>query len=336
MFINLRLFKVCFLILGLIGCDQASELKDQVDSVNPERKPINTSILGTNAFIAENRYGSASRQFNEIQETLKLNQVRVLQQWNDAVQPTRTSPIFYGFFDEVISSLPAGMDALVVITGIPSWMNDPANWINGNPRDTWVELWLKPNIERYGRNRKIIAWQLWNEPNMLANPDNTIMEFAAQPKNYVSFMSSAAPVVRSGSGAAVLNAATTAINQNYPQTIEYNESLVTEGILNFVDIFAIHYYGRQFENVVRNGGVQDFVNGLGRPVWVTESGAQGVGEQLKYGEQVWNFLTDKMPPIERIYQYQFAESTDPTVTYGLKNASPDTPISDLYVYLRDR
>jgi hypothetical protein len=87
---------------------------------------------------------------------------------------------------------------------------------------------------------------------------------------------------------------------------------------------------------VRGGGVADFLNGLPKPIWITESGAQGVNSQLEYGERVWPFLTDKIPGIERIYQYQFAEATPADVTYGLRNLSGDLPVSDLYVHLRDR
>jgi hypothetical protein len=104
----------------------------------------------------------------------------------------------------------------------------------------------------------------------------------------------------------------------------------------FLDRWAVHYYGRQFENVRRDGGVSDFLNGLSTPIWVTESGAQGVNEQLKYGEEVWPFLREEIPSIERIYIYQFAEATPADVTYGLRNLTPGLELSDLYISFRDR
>jgi len=107
------------------------------------------------------------------------------------------------------------------------------------------------------------------------------------------------------------------------------------GASEFADVWAIHYYGKQFERVLQNGGVADFVNGLDPRIWVTESNAQGVNEQLGYGEQVWPFLIDEMPAIERIYVYQFTDATGPDQTYGLRNLSGEFPVSDLYIWLRD-
>jgi len=328
----LAAFFLCFLCC----CDQTKELKDVFDARDPDRKPINTSILGANAFVADSRFGNATQQFSEIKNSLKLKHVRILQAWTDAAQPTPSSPIFFGFFDDVLAGMPAGMDAIVVITGLPSWMSNPANWIDGDPRKTWIEKWLRPNLARYGRNGKVIAWQIWNEPNMFANPENVVMEFAGNPDAYFAMLNEGVRVVRNRSSALVVNAATTAINQNFPETINYNKELVRAGITSLVDVYAIHYYGKQFENVVRGGGVKDFVNGLGKPVWVTESGDQGVNKQLAYGEQVWNFLTDEMPSIQRIYQYQFAEASDPASSYGMRTLSGDFPVSDLYIFLKDR
>ncbi|MBN8549494.1 MAG: hypothetical protein J0M12_09280, partial [Deltaproteobacteria bacterium] len=118
------------------------------------------------------------------------------------------------------------------------------------------------------------------------------------------------------------------------ETLDYNRAMRDAGAQAFTDRWAIHYYGKQFENLER--GVKDFLNGLNVAVWVTESGAQGVNSQLAYGEQVWPFLFDKIARLERIYQYQFTEATPSDVTYGMKNLDPNFPVSDLYIFLRDR
>lgn len=137
-------------------------------------------------------------------------------------------------------------------------------------------------------------------------------------------------------GKLLLNAATTAINQNFPETRDYNRAMRDAGAVDLVDVWAVHYYGKQYENVIRSGGVADFLNGLNKPVWITESGAQGVNNQLAYAEEVWPYLQEHIDRLERIYYYQFTEATPPDTTYGLRNLSASMPVSDLYTYLRDR
>jgi hypothetical protein len=325
------------LIGGLVGCN-SSAVKDAIDLAQGiPRKDIDTSILGVNAFANDGRFGSPAAQFREVRDTLRLRYVRILFNWDDNVQPSPGSALNLSFYDDLVAALPSGIDALVVLTGAPGWMDDPANWRGGNPRATFVEEFIRPIATRYGGDGRIRGFQIWNEPNMVVNPDNITLGFATDPAAYVELLARANNVVRSvAPGKLIVSAATTAINQNYSETLDYNRGMRDAGAQEFIDVWAVHYYGRQFENVIRSGGVEEFLNGLARPIWVTESGAQGVNEQLGYGEQVWPFLVDRIANLERIYVYQFTESTPSDVTYGLRNLSGDFPVSDLYVFLRDR
>lgn len=323
--------------VGSMGCN-SSVVDDAIDLAEGiPRKDIDTSILGVNAFANDPRFGSPAAQFREVRDTLRLGFVRILFNWDDSVQPSPRSPLNLSFYDDLTAALPTGIDALIVLTGAPSWMDDPSNWRGGNPRATFVEEFLRPVVARYGRNGRVRGFQVWNEPNMTANTDNITLGVAVDPGAYVELLARAHGVVRElAPGKLVVGAATTAINQNYSETLDYNRAMRDAGAQEFLDVWAIHYYGRQFENVIRSGGVQDFLNGLSRPIWVTESGAQGVNEQLAYGEQVWPFLVDRIANLERIYIYQFTEATPSDVTYGLRNPSADFPVSDLYLALRDR
>jgi hypothetical protein len=325
------------LVPFILSCNGASGLKDVIDaSINVPRKDIDTSILGVNAFASDARFGSPATQLNEVKNTLKLKYVRLLFAWTDAVQASPSASPNFSFYDQLAASIPSGVDALVVLTGLPSWMSDEANWAGGNPRTTFVDSWVKKVAKRYGGNGRIVGFQIFNEPNMTANPENGVLGIDSSPENYVEMLGRAFSAIRDvAPGKLVVNAATTAINQNYPDSLDYNRALRDSGAEQFLDRWAIHYYGSQYENVVRGSGVADVLNSLGKPIWVTESGAQGIGQQLEYGERTWPFLKEEIPGIQRIYQYQFAEPTDPTVTYGLKNLS-STPASDLYVFLRDR
>lgn len=311
------------------------DILDVLDKV--PRKTIDASKLGANAFCNDSRFGSISGQMKEVKNTLRLNYVRVLFAWNDQVQPTPSSRPNFSFYDDIVQAIPQGSDALVLITGVPSWMNNPANWLDGNPRKTFVEYWVKKVVGRYRNEPRIVGWEIWNEPNYEPNPENTTLGLTTEPENFAELLALAQNAAKDlAPGKLVVSGSTTAINQNYPDTLNYNRRMRDAGVKGMVDVWGIHYYGRQFENVVRGGGVADFLNGLSKVIWVTESGAQGVNSQLAYGEQVFPFLIDKIPGVERIYYYQFTEASPYDVTYGLRNLDPAFPVSDLYVWLRDR
>lgn len=331
-----QIFALTFL-LSLSHCNSSS-VDDAIEIIEGvPRKTIDTDKLGTNAFLSDARFGSPSSQLAEVQNTVRLNFVRMLFNWSDGVQPGPGSEPDFSFYDSLAASIPSGMDAIVVLTGIPNWMKNPANWRGGDPRRTFAEIWVRKVAQRYAGNGRIIGWQIWNEPNMEANGDNITMDLASNPGNYIQLLSESFNEVRKASPQKlVISAATTAINQNFPGTLDYNRAMRDAGILSFCDIYAIHYYGRQYENVVRGGGVADYLNGLSKEIWVTETGFQSVNGQLEYGEQTWPFLRDKIPGIERIYQYQFVEGTPAASTYALRNLTAGSQLSDLYIYLRDR
>lgn len=339
---DLTVSRVLRLILGLLSLNllscNSSEIEDAIESFEDvPRKTINTDELGTNAFANDRRFGSIEQQFSEVKSTLRLNSVRLLFNWDNNVQPSPGAGINFSFYDDIVEALPAGMDAIVVLTGVPGWMSDSSNWINGNPRTTFVELWVKKVAARYAGRSRIIGWQIWNEPNMFANQDNVLLDLAANPANYVQMLQQAFSAIRAISPSKlVISAATTAINQNYPETLNYNRAMRDAAVTSFCDIYAIHYYGRQYENLRRSGGVADYLNGVDKEIWVTESGEMGINNQLTYAEQTWPLLRDEVGGIRRIYQYQFTEAGDANSTYGLRNLTPGLELSDLYIYLRDR
>jgi len=336
---------VCLLLVGIAlspNVALAVPPKPEVTSESLEdlflpRKPIPYSLLGINAFVNEARFGTIRSQFNEVSSTLAIKKVRVLLAWNDQVQPSPSAAPDFRFYDQIINSLPAGTEALVILTAVPSWMKNSKNWINGNPRATFAELWVKKVVSRYSRKSRVTAFQIWNEPN---NPDfgeNATLKVLTSPENYVELLAFGYNTVKKISpNKKVVSAATTAIAQNFPSTLNYNKSMVNAGILSFADIYAIHFYGKSIERVLLPGGVAEFVNKITKPIWVTETGAQGVNKQLEYAERIFAFLKSKMPGIARLYIYQFTESAPATNTYGLRNLTPGFSVSDLYIKLRDR
>jgi hypothetical protein len=323
------------LLLGVfLGCnsssvDDALELADGV-----ERKSIDYSILGANAFGNDPRFGSIGVQYAELSSVLRIKRVRILMNWDDGVQASPTAAPNFSFYDDLIAAIPGDVEVLAVVADLPSWMQDKSNWVNGNPRETFVRDFFTKVLNRYPR---VSTWQIWNEPNDPANPDNTTLAVINSAEDYVEMLALAySQLQASGSSAKLINAATTAINQNFSGTLDYNRKMRDAGATSFISAWAIHYYGEQYENVVRPDGVADFLNGLDKPIWVTESGEQGFDQQLEYAERTWPYLQDKIDGLVRIYLYQFTEASPAGSTYGLRSLDEQNALSDLYVNLRDR
>lgn len=301
------------------------------------RRPIPYALLGVNAFVNDRRFGTIPAQLREASTSLGLRKFRVLFHWNDGVQPAPNAEPNFQFYDQIARSLPRGTEALVIVTGTPSWMNDPRNWIDNNPRKTFNEMWVKKVVNRYKGQPRISAFQIWNEPNNPSFAENNTLQVLTNPENYVELLAMGHSTVKSiAPTKLVINGATTAIAQNFPSTLNYNKKMVSAGALNFTDAYAIHYYGKNVERVLLPGGVADFLNSIPKSIWVTESGALGINKQAEYAERIFPFLKQRVPAISRIYIYQFTEATPASSTYGLKNLTPGLSVSDLYIKLRDR
>ncbi len=322
-----------FIILLLVssGCNNAKEAAEIIDGI--QRKPIPRSKLAVNAFFNDSRFGSIQAQMGDVTQNLSLRRIRVLARWDTGSHPSPGSSPSFGLLESILSSAPSNAEILVVATGVPSWMSNSANWINGNPRTTYVERWLKPLLRKVRQYGVVKAVQVWNEPNSGLFPENNVLQVRTSPENYAELMALSKNAFDSEAGSIqFVMGATTAINQNFPDTLNYNRALRDAGVNSLVDIWAIHYYGQQFENVIQDGGVRDFLQGISKPIWMTESGIQGSDKQLKYGEETWPYLLEKMPNIDRIYIYQYTESTEASSSYGLRNLNG---VSDLYNWLAE-
>jgi hypothetical protein len=320
---------IFFLIIAITGCNSSNveAVKDAVNGV--PRKDIDRGRLAINAFANDPQFGSAQSQFDDVKVNLGINRVRILFAWNEGVHPQRGAPLDFNFYDSILSAIPGDMRAIVVLTGIPVWLSD-----GDEARKLFVNRWVRSVVERYGSDDRIEGFQIWNEPNDPNRRDNAVLGFIANPLGYVDFLRGAYNVVKSiAPGKLVISAASTAINQSFPETLDYNRGLRDNGVEDVCDIYAIHYYGSQYENVSRKGGIADVLNSLNRPIWLTESGAQGINSQLEYGERTWPFLFENIQGLQRVYIYQYTENSPSDTTYGLRNPSANLGVSDLYVWL---
>ena len=320
---------------GGSGSDLIDLIENELDP--PSRRQINQDKTGVNNFFVNSEFGSISVQASTMKDTLGISFVRVLFAWTTGVQPSPGASANYSFFDDILAAIPEGVDVLVVLAHTPNWMADPANWIDGNPRTTWVERWLKPTVSRYSGHPRIVGWEVWNEPDLLFVDSDVVLELA-DPVKYFEMLVAGSTAIRSmDPSKLVLNAATASIQQSFPDKLNYNKDLRDLGALDHVDVWNVHYYGEQFENVIRGGGVGDFlreVKASGKPIWLTESGEQGVNNQLAYVETAWPFLDDEVG-IDRFYYFRYGSPEPAETTFGLFTTDPAFPISDLGVFLRD-
>jgi Glycosyl hydrolase catalytic core len=333
---NLALLLSVFLLpLETIAEPEQDPIRGRfLDSFLPEGN-LHPKILGLNSFANEAQFGSISAQMRETSTILGVRNLRILLAWNDQIQATPKSPIFWSFYDEIVRNIPRRSNALVILTGLPSWMRDPVHWESNDPRKTFVQRWVKPVIERYKSERRISGFQIWNEPNDSTNLDNKTLDIATSPSNYVSMLGEASQYIRSRTRRKlVVGAATTSINQNFPEAFLYNEDLKKAGIEHNADVYAIHYYGTNIERLYFSGGISSFIRSLSLPIWITESGERGLTQQKSYARTMWPFLQEMFPGIRRFYFYKFTDAENSaSESFGLKSTAGN---SDLYYYLKDR
>jgi len=122
-----------------------------------------------------------------------------------------------------------------------------------------------PVLDRYGADARIAGWEIWNEPDAFCNGNvapHGVLD--CSPNDYVDLASRVAPAIRARSGAPVVGAATTSINQGGNSNFDYNKDLVGAGLLNFIDVYNFHWYSSQLEKLTF-GGIANFLNDTASP-----------------------------------------------------------------------
>ncbi|MCB0346297.1 MAG: cellulase family glycosylhydrolase [Bdellovibrionales bacterium] len=336
--IAVRILTALLLLSYGAGLTACSDVKDAVEALQleldaPERKPIDKTRMGVNNFFVNPRVGSTSSQFSDIKNNLGLKYVRVLFAWTNEVQPSPNASPNYSFYDSIINSIPPGVDVLVVLTHTPDWMMNPANWIGGNPRATFVEKWLRPTVRRYAGKGGIVGYEVFNEPDAIIVPSDESLGLQSPELYFEMLQWASAAIQQEDPQRLVVLGATRSIQQSGSANLDYNKRLRDLGAEALVDVWAIHFYGKQYEKVVKGGGVADFLNGLQSIIWITESGEIGPNSQLPYVEEVWPFLRSEIPGIDRIYYYQYSAASNPFESFALRTEDAAFPVSDLYVHL---
>lgn len=276
-------------------------------------------------FVASPK-GDPAAQGNDIRTTLKLRHVRTSFFFDETFLPSDGAPPDFARFDTILAAIPPDTDLLPILTFAPGWLANRADW-----KTVFVDQFVIPVLDRYGKDGRIAGWEIWNEPDGFCNGRGApagVLDCSAA--DYVDLVSKVAPEIRKRSGALVVGAASTSINQSFPDNFNFNQSMVSAGLLNSVDVYNFHWYGEQLEKLTF-GGIGDFLNATGKRVWCTESGAQGVTNQLSHAQDVFPSLDSHISRLDRIYIFTYFDGGASASTFGL--VAGDGTESDLYQFL---
>jgi len=310
------------------ACGLHGDVSDLGDLIFGSGGKIPRDKLGVQNEFVSNPKGDPGSQGNDIRNTLKLRHIRSSFFFDEGYLPSEGATPNFDRFDAIVAATPPDTDLLVVLAYAPQWLANRADW-----KDVFIARYVIPVLDRYGKDGRITGWEIWNEPDGFCNgrvaPPGVL---DCSPGDYVDLVRRVAPVVRSRTSATVVGAATTSINQSYPSHLDYNRDMVGAGLVDLIDVYNFHWYGEQLEKLTF-GGIADFLNSTGKPVWCTESGERGVTNQLGHAQDVFPALDDNVKRLERIYIFTYFDDEGPATTFGL--VASDGTESDLYQFLRD-
>lgn len=297
--------------------------------INKKKKiTIDRSKIGLNAFYNDPRQGSLDFQSKEISKNLGIKTVRILFHWDEFNNKAEHENINWGFIDGILNSFHDDMKALIVVEGLPRWLKE----YPGDKHEAFVNMFRKM-CHKYKSDNRVLGYQIWNEPNMEAHEDNVVMGFVKSPLKYLRLLGSCYESSKTiNPNKKILNAATTSISQNYPETLNYNRILIKNRVCDVVDIFAVHWYGNKLEKLHRPNGIIETLNGVNKPIWMTESGKSGQKGQKEYVKTVWPYLFKKIPNLQIIFYYIYYECENSPINFGLKyiNSKNKLILSDLF------
>ena len=310
------------------ACGLHGDVSDLGDLIFGSGGKIPRDKLGVQDEFVGTPKGGPADQGNDIRNTLGVRHIRSSFFFDEGYLPSEGANPNFARFDAIVAAIPPDTDLLVILAYAPGWLANRADW-----KDVFINRYVVPVLDRYGNDGRIGGFEIWNEPDGFCNGNvapRGVLD--CSPEDYVDLVARVEPEIRARTGAPVVAAATTSINQSFPDKFNFNKAMVGAGLLNFVDVYNFHWYGSQLEKLTF-GGIADFLNGTGKPVWCTESGQRGSTSQLGHASEVFPALDDDIKRLERIYVFTYFDGLGPDNTYGL--VAQNGVESDLYQYLRD-
>lgn len=285
---------------------------------------IDRSKFGLNCFFNLPLFKSNNikNQVLDIKNNLNVNKLRILVSWDDNIQKSKDSTIFYGFIDDILNNLSKNMEVIMVICNCPSWISDEKHIA----RDQFVKF-CKSIILNYSKNDKVYGFEIGNEPNTKMFKDNVKLEFSDDAYFYALVLRRIYLYKKElDCKKYIISAATTGILQDYPTTLKYFKKMVYMNLEEKCDIVNIHYYGNNLITLFRKDGVLDLLKTIKKPIIITEIGTTKKNKQIKYLTKNINFLMNKLN-IHGVFYYHYDGDDD----YGMRNVNGE--VSDLYKFL---
>ncbi len=315
-------------LVTVSACGLSGSAEDLGDLIFGNNGKIPRQALSIQNEFVQNPKGGPGDQGNDIRNTLKIRHVRTTFFFDEGFLSSERAQPNFSRFDAILAAIPPDTDLLPILAYAPGFLANRPDW-----KDVFINRYVIPVLDRYGRDGRIAGWEIWNEPDGFCNgrvAPPGVLDCSAN--DYVDLVSRVAPVIRARSDARIVGAATTSINQSFPDHFDFNEDMVALGILNFIDVYNFHWYGLQLEKL-SFGGIADFLNDTGKLVFCTESGDQGSMRQLEHAQNVFPVLKDQVDRLERIYIFTYFDDQPPASAFGL--VANDGTESDLYQFLRD-
>ena len=285
---------------------------------------IDRSILGVNSFFNLKLFRSDNirNQALDIKNNLNIKKIRILVSWDDKIQKSQDSLIFYGFIDDILKNLPENMSAIMVICNCPSWVSNDKHIA----RNQFVNF-CKSVLSRYGKSTKVYGFQIGNEPNTTMFKDNIKFGFSEDPYYYSLVLRRIYEYKKSiYCDKNIISAATTGILQNYPETLKYFKKMLILNLEDKCDLVGVHFYGNNLFTFFRKNGALDVLKTIKKPIVITEIGTTNSKKQIKYLLKNTNFL-EKNLDIDGVFYYHY----DGDDEYGMRKT--DNSKSKLYDFL---
>ena len=322
------LFIVCVVVLGIFITMKITGYNFRCVSYYLSSKKdikLDASRLGINNFFIHPVFGTTKQQFGQINK-IGIKYVRVLFAWS---QKDKSSKLDFSLYDDIVNSCPDDTKLLVVVAHSPEWFVHEHQTLD-EAQDSWFNEWFRPVIDRYKTSNKIVGYEIWNEPDSLSLPSDSLLGLN-QPENYMKLLRKcSAYITHVDHSKKIVLTATLSIQQNYPKHLDYNKKLVAGGAQDLVDVYNIHYYGDNHIDLLKTDGVVDFLNGLRLPIWVTETGANS-RKQLEQFEITYNFFSKYLKNrVELFFHYIFTDD-DTLSAYSMLDINGNN--SDLYNFL---
>ena len=287
--------------------------------------PFDRSIIGINNTFTDSGFGEPKEQFDIIND-LRIKHIRVIFPW---LQPTEKKKIDFSFYDKIINSCPDDTKLLIVIAHSPEWFVHVHEDLE-HAQDHWFEGWFKPVVDRYKPSKKIIGYEIFNEPDAILMSSDSLLGLNV-PENYMRLLRKCSAYITDVDSSKKIVMSATATLRDNSAHLEYNKELIRLGIQDLVDVYSIHCYDGEYVSWLKTNGIVDFLNSIKLPIWITETGTHGLENQTFLNfSKTYKFFKRFVPGVKMFYIYTLVDHT--SKEFGILDHLGNTN-SDLYYTL---